>query len=306
MKDIKLVVAFIPALNEERKIGTVIEAIKRLYKGSESRGFRLKTLVVNDGSTDSTVKVAKEAGADKIISHHCNLGLGAATRTGMQAAYDIGADIALKFDADFQHDPEDIEKVIQPILKDEADIVYGSRFAGKINYKMPIVRYIGNKVFTWLMRKMTGWKISDAQTGLMVYSRKYLAIFNMPGDYNPPQQTLVDAYHKHMRYAEVPVVFHPRTTGKSFVSLRYPFEAMLQILRVLILTAPLKIFVPVGLIFIFLGLLVGFIEIILLGLGRITYIHNTTIIIFIIFGFQALCFGILADLIIDVNSRRRG
>lgn len=118
MDDVKLIVAFIPAWNEEEKIESVIKTTRSHYQGSEGRGFCVKILVVDDGSTDSTVEVARAAGADKIVSHSQNLGLGAATRKGMQEAYDMGADIALKLDADFQHDPEDIEKVIRPILRD--------------------------------------------------------------------------------------------------------------------------------------------------------------------------------------------
>ena len=299
MDNSKLVAVFIPALNEEEKIGSVIEDVRKLYADSESRGFKIKIIVVDDGSTDNTVKVAQRAGADGIVSHPRNLGLGAATRTGMQTAYEMGADIALKLDADFQHDPEDIEKVIRPILDDKADIVYGSRFAGKINYKMPLVRRWGNRFFTWLMRKLTGWPITDAQTGLMVYSRKYLANFNMPGNYNPPQQTLIDAYHKHMRYAEVPVVFHPRTTGKSFVSFKYPSKVFPQILRVLVLVNPLKVFVPIGTISFSLGFLMFCTEVILFALGRLGNIHDATIAILIVFGVQSLFFGLLADLIIN-------
>ena len=299
MDNSKLVVVFIPALNEEEKIDSVIENVRKLYADSESRGFKINILVVDDGSTDNTVKVAQRAGADKIVSHPRNLGLGAATRTGMQTAYEMGADIALKLDADFQHDPEDIEKVIRPILDDKADIVYGSRFVGKINYKMPLVRRWGNKFFTWLMRKLTGWLITDAQTGLMVYSRKYLANFNMPGNYNPPQQTLIDAYHKHMRYMEVPVVFHPRTTGKSFVSFKYPFKVFPQMLRVLMLVSPLKVFVPIGVTSFLLGVLMACVEITLTFLGHLTDVHDATIAILIIFGIQCLFFGLLADLIIN-------
>ena len=211
----------------------------------------------------------------------------------------MGADVALKLDADFQHDPQDIEKVIQPIIEDRADIVYGSRFSGNITYKMPFIRKVGNLFFTWLMRKLTGWKITDAQTGLMVYSRKYLADFNMPGNYNPPQQTLIDAYHKHMRYMEVPVVFHSRTSGKSFVSLKYPFKVFPQILRTLIMVNPLKVFIPMGLFLIFCGITLFLLEWYLITHQIIEKLHDSTIVVLIIFGIQTTFFGLLADLIIN-------
>ena len=295
----KLVVIFIPALNEEEKIGDIIKRVDELYQGSEQRGFKIEVIVVDDGSTDNTVGEARKAEAEKIISHPYNLGLGAATRTGMQVAYEMGADVALKLDADFQHDPQDIEKVIQPILEDKADIVYGSRFAGNITYKMPLIRKVGNIFFTWLMRKLTGWQITDAQTGLMVYSRRYLADFNMPGNYNPPQQTLIDAYHKHMRFMEVPVVFHPRTSGESFVSLKYPLKVFPQMLRTLIMVNPLKVFMPAGVFLIFCGVAMFLLEWYLVNHRIIEKLHDSTIVVLIIFGIQTAFFGLLADLIVN-------
>lgn len=295
----KLVIVFIPALNEEGKIGEVIKRVYQLYQDSEERGFKIEVIVINDGSTDGTVEEARHAGAKRIVSHPYNIGLGAATRTGMQISYEMGADVALKLDADFQHDPKDIEKVIQPILDDKADIVYGSRFSGEITYKMPFIRRMGNLFFTWLMRKVTGWEITDAQTGLMVYSRKYLADFNMPGNYNPPHQTLIDAYHKHMRYMEVPVVFHPRTSGKSFVSLKYPFKVFPQILRTLIMVNPLKVFIPAGVFLVFSGMVLFLVEWYLVTHNIIEKLHDSTVVVLIIFGIQTTFFGLLADLIVN-------
>lgn len=293
----KQVIVFIPAYNEEDKIAEVIQRIKACCQGSEWKGFQIDILVVDDGSTDKTVDRAREAGVQLIVSHPYNLGLGAATRTGMKTAYELGADIALKMDADLQHDPADIEKVIQPILDNKADIVFGSRFAGKITYRMPLHRRWGNLVFTWLMRKLTNWKITDAQTGLMVFSRKYLADFNIVSDYNAPQQILIDAYSKHMRYTEVPVVFHPRTTGKSFVTYKYPFKVLPAIIRLLVLVNPLKVFVPVG-FFLILGAFLFF------ALDSYFYwqdpeyrIHDASIITIFLFGVQIILFGLLADAI---------
>ena len=294
-----LLVVFIPALNEAEQITQVIASVRKHYSKEREQGFRVELIVVDDGSTDDTAALARRAGADKVISHPQNLGLGAATRTGMRYARDLGADVAIKLDADFQHDPVDIGNTVGPILEDRADIVFGSRFAGKIHYRMPIIRYVGNRVFTRLMRFLTGWNISDAQTGLMAYSKKYLAVFSMPGDYNPPQQTLIDAFHKHMRYTEVPVTFHRRTTGTSFVSLKYPFKVAVQIIRMIMITAPLKIFLPLGLTSSVLGVALGAVEVALYLTGRLNDMHDGTILVLITFGVQALFFGFVADLIIQ-------
>lgn len=296
-ENIKKVVVFIPAYNEEDKIGETISIVKDFYSHSELRGFKVESIVVDDGSTDETSEIVQKNNIDS-VSHPYNLGLGAATRTGMQSAYERGADVAVKFDADLQHSVEDIEKVVRPILDNKADIVFGSRFTGQIKYKMPFIRYYGNIMFTRLMRVLTGWPITDAQTGLMAYSKRYLAVFNMPGDYNPPHQILIDAYHQHMRYVEVPVVFYPRTTGKSFVSLRYPFKAMMQILRILVMVNPLKVFVFLSCCFWIIAFVWGGIEFYLNAfINHSIEIHDTSILVLIICGIQAFFFGLLADLI---------
>lgn len=298
--DIASVAVFIPAFNEEQKIGETIDRLRSTYseRRMEQHGFQLKIIVIDDGSTDRTLQIAKSKNVDLICVHKNNMGLGAATRTGMLAARDLGVSAAIKLDADLQHDPEDIEKVIRVILNNHADICYGSRFAGEIKYRMPVIRFLGNKFFTWLMRLMTGWKITDAQTGLMAYSKHYLEIFDMPGDYNPPQQTLIDAFHKGMRYGEVPVVFEERTTGKSFVTLKYPFHAISQILRLIVFLNPLKFFVPVGVFFLLLAVILSGIELYLNMTGHMTNFHDGALTVLLVFAFQTIFFGLLADLVI--------
>jgi glycosyltransferase involved in cell wall biosynthesis len=300
-KDIKLVVAFIPALNEEEQLEKVILSMRDAYNDSYKRGWKMKIIVVDDGSTDNTREIARRV-ADHVVVHPVNLGLGAATRSGMQQAYEMGADIAFKMDADYQHDPLDIEKCLQPIFDDEADIVWGSRFAGSINYKMPTHRHYGNLFFSWLMRVLTYPNITDAQTGLMVFNRRYLARFKIIANYNPPQQLLIDAHGKHMRYAEVPVVFHKRTTGKSFVSFKYPFKVLPAMLRVLLYANPLKVFTPIAVFFIALAMLIGVSDLYqyftnpeVIAFSK----HPVTVMLCFTFGVQMIIFGLLADLIMS-------
>jgi glycosyltransferase involved in cell wall biosynthesis len=302
MDELKKVVVFIPALDEMDIIGATIDKVREIYSDEaiQKRGYVVELLVVDDGCTDNTVAIVKDKGVG-IISHSKNLGLGAATRTGMEKAYEMGADVAVKLDADLQHDPMDIEKVVLPILEDKTDICWGSRFAGKINYKMPLIRYVGNKFFTWFMNQVTNYKISDAQTGLMAYSRKYLKVFELWGNYNPPQQLLVDANLKSMRYFEVPVTFNPRTTGKSFVSLKYPFYVLINILRVVIYANPLKVFSTFGMLLIVVSFFYFGIQQVVINFDLqmpIFLIDNLSLHMFIV-GLQTFFFGILADLIIN-------
>lgn len=299
MDNLKKVVVYIPAFNEEDNIELVIDKIRELYRLelTESKGYFVEIICVNDGSTDKTEAKAKAKGI-RVISHNRNLGLGAASRTSLETAYEIGADVAVKFDADLQYDPSDIEKVIMPLLKGEADVCWGSRVKGKINYKMPFIRFTGNKFFTWLLNKLTCYSISDAQSGLKAFNRKYLTVFEIPGNYNSNQQLLIDANYKHMKYTEVPVAFYARTKGKSFVSLKYPFRVIPNIIRVIIYADPLKVFGYLGLSMVATSVLIVAIWVIGYYLNvEIKFPRNIALLLFLS-GVQIMFFGILADLII--------
>ncbi|MBI4798643.1 MAG: glycosyltransferase family 2 protein [Desulfarculus sp.] len=301
MPEMPKVVVFIPAYNEELTIGQAIDRVRELYPpaATHPKGYEVEILVVNDGSRDRTEEIARGRGV-KVVTHYRNRGLGAATRTGLEQGRKMGAAALIKLDADLQHDPADIEKVVMPILEDKTDLCWGSRFAGQITYKMPLVRHWGNRFFTWLMNKLTHYQISDAQTGLMAFGRRYLEVFELYGDYNPPQQLLADADSKYMRYHEVPVVFHARTTGQSFVSLKYPIKVILNLLRVLVYSYPLKAFSSIGLGLIFFAFGYYLVSSLALKLGwtwGIFDLRNMSTIA-VIMGIQCLFFGVLADLII--------
>jgi glycosyltransferase involved in cell wall biosynthesis len=259
-KAIKKIAIIIPAYNEQEMIGNAVTSLKKITSSIKKLGYDLRIIVINDGSKDDTQHIAEAAGADLVVRHKVNRGLGAAIRSGLQAAFDEGADIAVKFDADLQHDPEDIIPLITPILNDEADIVYGKRF-NRIEYRMPIIRRIGNLVFTGLMRYLTGWPLEDSQPGIFAVNRDYLKVFNLPGDYNYTQQVLLDAYYNGMRFAHVDVRFKKRETGKSFVNFRYPVKVGHQIILMLISFKPMKIFGTLGTIIILVGISVAGFEI---------------------------------------------
>ena len=113
-----------------------------------------------------------------------------------------------------QHTAKDIDKIIEPLIGNYSDIVYGNRFK-KISYKMPFIRRIGNKLFTGLMKKLTNWDLKDSQPGIFAVNKNYLNIFRIPGDYNYTQQILLDAYHKQMRFTHVDVSFEPSVNQET-------------------------------------------------------------------------------------------
>jgi glycosyltransferase involved in cell wall biosynthesis len=158
-------VIVIPAYNEEKMIGEVIRGCQRQNKDSQ-------IVVIDDGSKDRTKKIAQEAGAI-VLSHPINRGLGASLSTGLTAALLLLKDkegIIVTLDADGQHDPREIPKLIEPILKGEAEVVIGSRFISSERKKIPFLRYLANwcgNFFTWLL---FGIKVTDSQSGFRAFS----------------------------------------------------------------------------------------------------------------------------------------
>ena len=166
------IVVVIPAYNEERTVGDVVHKICRL----RTTGYRLQVLVVDDGSKDATAKIAREEGAT-VLSHPINRGLGAALSTGITAALRLGGDAIVTLDADDQHDPAEISRMIAPIFSGKAEVVIGSRFVarspsvGDLATTMPLSRiganFCGNMV-TWIL---FGIWVSDSQSGFRAFSR---------------------------------------------------------------------------------------------------------------------------------------
>lgn len=292
----------VPAYNEEERISEVVTKLKEL--ASSCTKHDLSVIVINDGSKDQTVEKARAAGADLIVNHRTNMGLGAAVRTGLNTARHEKFDVAVKFDADLQHNPQDVIRMIQPIADNEADVVYGHRFS-KISYKMPLVRKVGNKVFTGLMRYLTKWDLKDSQPGIIAMSSIYFSNLYIPGDYNYTQQILMDAYLRGLRFAHVDVDFQKRETGRSFISWRYPFKVLPQIIQVLVGIKPLKFFAPLGLIFLFIACSVSAVDILQwMFFDGVKPIDNVNLVMGTgLFGIQTLFFGFLADLIVKNGQK---
>ncbi len=205
----KLVV-MIPAYNEEKSIGKVIKEIPRTVEGFD----KVEVLVVNDGSTDNTVEEARRAGADHIVSHRTNLGLASAFKTGLETALKLGADVIVNIDADGQYNAKEIPKLVKPILEGKADIVIGDRQIDKLDH-MPRAKKIGNKIATWVTRKLSGLPIRDAQSGFRAFSREAALRMNLLGDYTYVQETIIQAANKKLRiewvsiFSSVILIFMP-------------------------------------------------------------------------------------------------
>jgi UDP-N-acetylglucosamine---dolichyl-phosphate N-acetylglucosaminyltransferase len=188
----------IPVYNEEKIIKSVIDSLPKEIKGVD----KIVVLAVNDGSTDNSSKEIAKTGA-KLINHPINLGAGAATVTGLEAAAKVGADLAVTIDGDGQHDSADIKRLIKPVLADKADLVIGTRL--KQAKGMPIIKQIGNwglNVITYALSQM--WT-TDSQSGFKCFSRKAMDTMDIQAlGYEFCSEIIIEAKRKKMRVVEIP------------------------------------------------------------------------------------------------------
>ena len=213
--DKQKIVVFMPAHNEESNIASVIARVPRNFHPH----YTVEVLVIDDGSTDNTAAVAKQAGADRIISFPANRGLGAAVREGLAECCRMDAAIGLMIDADNEYPPEQIPDVIAPIIARRADYTFGSRFKGQIR-GMRLHRRLGNYVFTLVQALLLRKWIYDGQSGMRGFSREAMENAEIIHDYNYAQVLTINLIRQGFRLEEVPISYQVRTMGQSFIKFR--------------------------------------------------------------------------------------
>jgi glycosyltransferase involved in cell wall biosynthesis len=205
--------AIVPALNEAGSIESVIREIR-----AEDPDFEV--LVVDDGSSDNTAALAEAAGA-KVVRLPFNLGIGGAVQTGLQYAREHDFGIAVQIDADGQHDPSQLPQLLAPLVAGEADVVVGSRFLGERNYKAPLVRRIGIRVFAAIVSAVVGQPLTDTSSSFRAFGRRAIAYFarDYPHGFVESVEATVIAARCGLRLKEVPVVMRQRLMGQSSLTL---------------------------------------------------------------------------------------
>lgn len=191
----------LPAFNEEEKIAETIKRIPRQIPGIDE----VLVQVVDDGSKDKTMEAAKNAGADFVYTNGINRGIGITFKHAAERALDNGADIMVNMDADGQFNPQDIGKVITPILNKEADMVSASRFGDKEVKDMPKMKYYLNLIAAKIIGSFMGYKIDDLTCGFRAYSRETLLRLNIIPGFTYTQETIIDAIGKNLKLKWVPV-----------------------------------------------------------------------------------------------------
>jgi glycosyltransferase involved in cell wall biosynthesis len=246
----KLIVT-IPAYNEEDTIAGVIREIPRRIPDIDS----IEVILIDDGSIDNTITKATKNGVDEVVTHKVNKGLGFAFRDGIDSALEKGADIIVNIDADGQYNATQIPDLIKPILDGKADIVLGWRNIDKLDF-MSEGKKLGNKLATWITGRLSGLPIKDAQTGFRAFSREAALRLNLFGKYTYVQETLIQASHKDLQIAQVPVEFRARN-GKSRLIpnlVSYASRAGATIFSTYRYYYPLRFFGAIGGFLILLGL----------------------------------------------------
>jgi glycosyltransferase involved in cell wall biosynthesis len=240
------VVAVIPAYNEERFIGSVV---------LKARRYAQKVIVVDDGSKDNTAQLAAAAGAE-VIRHGQNAGKGAALTTGLLMAKEYNPDVVVLLDADGQHCPEELPRVVKPIVDGEADIVVGSRYLEKTS-DVPHHRVWGHWAFNWLTRSASGVNASDSQSGFRAFSPKAMeAITFKSSGFSVESEMQFIAHENHLRLVEVPITIRYTDKPKRPV-FKHGLMVLNGMLRMVGQYRPLLYFGGAGLILLGVGLVVG-------------------------------------------------
>ena len=196
---VKLIIQ-IPCLNEEHTLPKTIADLPKEIEGVDS----IEILVIDDGSTDKTSEVARELGTKYVLRFTNNKGLAKAFIAGINESLKLNADIIVNTDADNQYYGGDIEKLIQPILKNEADIVIGDRQVETIRHFSPLKIFL-QKLGSWVVRQLSGTQIPDATSGFRAYSREAALQLNVVSDFTYTIETIISAGKKNLAIAHVPV-----------------------------------------------------------------------------------------------------
>jgi len=242
----KLVV-IIPCFNEEKTLPQVLKSIPKRIKGIR----KIQRVVIDDGSTDRTASIAKRNHVI-VVSHKRNLGLGTTFKTGINKALEIGASIVVSIDADMQFNPLDIPKLVNPILKGDADVVTATRYKEYLSYNLKGrgIKNLGNKVFTLLINRLTKRSFTDVSCGFRAYSKEALFKLTIFGHFTYTHEVFLDLIHKGLIIKEVPVKVKPkRDFGESKISknlIGYGYSAIKIIFRSVRDHRPLNFFALPG------------------------------------------------------------
>lgn len=291
----KLVIQ-IPCYNEEKSLPVTLADLPKHINGVDE----IEVLIINDGSTDKTVQVAKEHGIKHIVEMPHNCGLAKAFVAGINSSLALGADIIVNTDADNQYCASDIEKLIQPILNNEADIVIGSRPVSQIEHFSPLKKLL-QKLGSCVMRMVSSTSVEDAPSGFRAFSRNAALQLNVFDNYTYTLETIIQARAKGLQLVCVPISVNPDLRESKLVKNMFDYirRSVFTMLRMFIIYRPFRFFSILAGLFLFIGMLIGarFLWYYMSGNGT-GHIQSLILsAILIITGVQVGVIGVLSELL---------
>jgi len=296
----KLVI-FIPCYNEEETLPLVLETLPSHIKGID----KIQTIVIDDGSTDKTIEVAKSYGITEFVRHRRNQGLSRSFRHGLNRALELGADIIVMTEGDNQYKQERIPELIQPILDGTADVVISDRMTRTIPHFSPTKKVL-QRVGTSVLNMAANTTVPDAISGFRAYTRRAAMQLNPVADYSWATETTIQASQKKQRIAIVPIPTNPklRESRQFKSSWQHVRRSSITITRAFVMYNPYAVFLSLGTVLLILGLIP-------FGSFGYDYLTERTSIVFgphhlqgliigsvlLIGSFIAFTLGVIADLI---------
>ncbi len=244
----------IPCYNEADTLAITLNALPTKIDGFE----KVEWLIINDGSSDKTVEVAKQHGVHHIVNFTKNQGLAKAFIAGIKKCIELKADIIVNTDADNQYNADDIPKLVKPILKKEADYVIGERPIANTEHFSSIKKIL-QKLGSWVVRKASGTNIPDAPSGFRAMSYECAKQLNVYNNYTYTLETIIQAGQKNMAITSIPIRtnedLRPSRLLKSMPD--YIKKSIITIIRIFVVYKPFKFFMSIALILFTIGFLIG-------------------------------------------------
>ncbi len=292
---VKLIIQ-IPCYNEAETLAIALKALPRQVEGFNC----VEWLIIDDGSQDKTVEVARECGVDHIVKHPVNKGLAKAFMTGINACLDKGADVIVNTDADNQYEADDIPQLTAPIISGSAEFVIGARPVQTIEHFSPVKKFL-QKLGSWVVRIASKTDIPDAPSGFRAMSRATAQKLIVFSNYTYTLETIIQAGQKDIAITSVPVRVNedlrPSRLVKSIAS--YINRSIITIIRIFVVYRPFRFFGTIGVVLFSLGFIIGlrflFSYLDGEGSGHIQSLILASVLLGM--GFQTLLIAFVADLL---------
>jgi len=286
----------IPCYNEEKTLPITINDLPKEIEGIEE----IEYLIINDGSTDNTVEVAKKLGVHHIVSYPQNRGLAKAFMAGIDACLRLGADIIVNTDGDNQYNGKDINRLVKPIVDGRAEVVVGDRQTDEIEHFSWMKKKL-QKLGSWVVRLASDTNVTDTTSGFRAYSRDAAMKLNVISDYSYTLETIIEAGRKKTAIENVVVRTNSKLRDSRLFSSIYSYikKSASTIIRTYSMYRPLKVFLTIGTISFLFGFLIG-VRYLYFFFNSQGEGHTQSLIlaaILLLAGVQFVMFGILADAI---------